>query len=264
MIVLILIIIAEALLTSLLPYSKGEFYSSLETKVLIVTYLVYFFINSFGIDLVQSVKGYCVTRFALKKRAEHTDYLVKKEIKRKRDIDNVPQRIQEDIKLMYTNRYLVTVEYFISGLILVGIVVFNLNHYWLIGSALLYACITIGIAYLFNGKLIGAEKQVQKTEANFRKNHLVMDVFGLANKASLLAAKINLHFTVFTKLQNAIVLVLPFILLLPGYLSGSIEFGDLIKIATMFQLIVCNANVLISLFPKLVIGKASKERVEEL
>lgn len=262
MIILIIIVMIEATLTSLLPYSKGYFFDSLETRIAIYTFLIYYFINSFGIDLVQSCKGFFVTRYSLHKRGQHTETVLNRDTPAK--VDNIPQRIQEDIKLMYVNRYTVILEYWISSLILVVIIGSNITQYWLISGALCYAAITIGLAYLFNSRLCKAEKAVQNEEANFRTNHNLLKFLHIANKASLFSAKVKLEYTVFTRLQSSIVLVLPFIILLPPYLSGMISFGDLIKISTMFQLIVVNANIMITMYPQLIQGKASQERVEEI
>jgi ABC-type uncharacterized transport system fused permease/ATPase subunit len=260
--VLITIVILEALLTSVLPYSKGWFFGSLESKIAIYTMLLYMFMNIFSLDLVQSFKAYCVTHFALQKRSVKTCSILEKTSSFKQ-VDNIPQRIQEDIKLMYQNRYTVHMEYWISGLILMVIILTNIHQYWLIGCALLYASISILIAYLFNGRMIRSEKNVQRREADFRKNTTNSCLYK-AVQSCLVVNRVKLEYTLFTKLQNAIVLVLPYIMLLPTFIAGNMTLGDIVKVATMFQLIVINADIMISQFPILIIGKACKERVEEL
>lgn len=259
--VLIGIILLEALLTSMLPYTKGWFFSSLEARSGIYLMLVYLFINNFTLDLIQSFKTYCTTRYSLNKRERHSRELV---LVNNKDVDNVAQRVQEDVKLMYQNRYIVYVEYWISGIILATIIVSNFNYYWLILGALTYAIISIGIAYLFNPRMCKAEKLVQSSEANYRTNYNILSFLFIANRNCLYNAKVKLEYTLFTKLQNSLLLIIPYLLLLPSYLLGNIMFGELIKIATMFQLLVVNADILIAMYPTLIIAKASKERVEEL
>jgi ABC-type uncharacterized transport system fused permease/ATPase subunit len=264
MIFLILIIIGEAGLTLVLPFTRGYFFNLLELKINLYVGLLYFLGNQVALDFVQSWKAYVVTKFSLIKRETRTTCILNKSpLADSIGVDNYPQRVQEDIKLMYLNRYTVFAEYWISGIILVGLIVINYQHYLLIGSALVYAVISIIIAYLFNPRMVRAEKEVQKQEANYRVNLNMGSLFG-ACSASLVNAKVQLEYLLFTKLQNGILLILPYLFLLPAFIKGTITLGDLMRIATTFQLLVLNADILIAMFPKLVIANASKERVEEI
>lgn len=276
---LILIIISEAVFTGLLPISRGHLFTLLTAKSgAIWTALILYFFNYFAIDLFQSLKGYTVLKVSLWYRNLRThainaylsiNYVLKKVPGSREGLPtNSPQRIQEDIKLSYLQRITTWVEYTISGLILVQLMIMNLSEPILILFALIYAIISVLIALRFNPRLTKAEKDVQQAEASYRTGLVanILDITGqeVANKQSLRSKWIQTEYLLFTKLQLGLIAVLPYAVLLPKLLSGSMDLGTLVQHQATFSLIVVNAAILIQLYPTLIQGKASEERVKEI
>lgn len=260
-------IIIEVGLTCIIPVSKGYFFNLIEAHnaTLIWIGLMSYFGNIFVLDLVQTFKPYSITRYALERRLKLTTPFEKKPATYTL-VSSFAQRIQEDIKLFLTNSISVYAEYTISGLIVAYLLLTHRTEYILIGSAILYSLLFIAIAHLFKPKLVQTEKVVQQAESEFRLN-VGVGVFSLLPEVLLSnkkAATVRLYYGVFNKVQTAIMLALPYIVLLPFYLKGSITLGYLMEVSTVFDLLVLNMAIIINLFPYLAQAKASKERIDEL
>ena len=266
---LILEIVLEIVATSLIPVASGYLFGQLSLKsALVWTGIGYVFMTRFGFDLCQAFKQYLQIHFAMARRYLHTIGLgVGINTKAWKDVDNVEQRIQEDIKIYYLNITSTYTEYTISLGILVFLIVAHHDETFLILSALGYAVLSVLIAWLFNPHMKHAERIVQKTEASFRHALIQFqrpDGFHDTLAANKKAATIRLGFSLFTKLQSGLLLIIPYIFLLNPYLEGKIEIGTLVENVGIFALIVVNADILINMFPVLTAGNASKERVQEL
>lgn len=263
--IVILVLIAESVLTGLIPHSRGYLFGFLETKQgAIYTALFIYFCNYLFLDFFQAIKGYLVTKVAILFRGIRTHRVVEN---LKGNVKNTPQRIQEDIKLSYEQRFTVWAEYFVSGTIVIQLIIINLHVPMLVLAALIYSVISVIIAFLFNPRMTKAEKKVQEKEASFRASlHGSFNLFKLpgASKAVLEAAKVRRNYLLFTKIQLGVMSVLPYIILIPSLLSGAIDLGTLVKHQATFALIVVNAAILIQYYTVLIKGKASEERVKEL
>jgi ABC-type uncharacterized transport system fused permease/ATPase subunit len=276
--ILIFILVSEAVLTGLLPVSRGELFNALDVKSNHIWYLVgLYFLNYLGLDFFQSIKQFTVLKVALFYRTFRTKStnvsLVQDKIKGIKNLNNYlpsnsPQRIQEDIKLSYVQRITVWSEYFVSGLILVQLLVLNIHQPLLVAGALAYAVVSVVIAMLFNPRLTRAEIDSQQAEASYRTKLVgnILDISGLAgaNDASIKAARIRTEYLLFTKLQLGLVAVLPYIVLIPQLFSGAIDLGTVVRHQATFGLIVINAAVLIQLYPQWIQGRASEQRVQEI
>lgn len=261
------VLIAESLLTGILPESRGYLFGFLESKTEgIYLALALYYCNYLFLDFFQAIKGYTILKLSLIFRSERTEDLIDNN-KIKDCISNTPQRIQEDIKLSYHSRFTVWAEYFISGTILVQLMILNMSEPILVVASLVYAIISVLIAIKFNPKLSFAEKHVQHNEANFRTSLIEKYTTKLlypANEANLKAGIIRMNYALFTKLQLGVMSVLPYIVLIPQLLAGDITLGILMKHQATFALIVVNAAILIQYYTILIQGKASEERVQEL
>lgn len=278
---LFLVLTFEAVFTGLLPVSRGHLFSLLSARQEDGIYLalLYYFLNYLAIDGAGCFKGYVVLKVSLWYRKLRT-YAVKDklfgdladaimgEVTMPSLPSNSPQRIQEDIKLSYVSRITVWSEYYVSGLILVQLFILNLDEPKLILGAMLYAIISVGIAVRFNPRLTRAELMVQSAEADYRSSlvECIVNITGLgdANKASLKAARIRMEYLLFTKLQLGLVAVLPYFLLIPKLLAGSIDLGLLVQHAATFGLIVVNAAIIIQMYVEYIKGTASEKRIQEL
>lgn len=264
---LIFVLVAEGLITGLIPYSQGNLYGMLGVKSpLVWTAIGYYFLNLFGVDFFQCVKGFLVAKVAMFYREARTVKVLLSENLEK--TPNHDQRIQEDIKLSYVNRITVWCEYFVSAIILVQLVVINITEPLLLGCAAGYAVISLIIAARFNKKLSTTEQEVQTAEADFRvsvKHGLgVIEKLSGAAAATIKIAKVQMHYKLFTKLQLGIMTVLPFIVLVPQLLAGTMLLGEVIQHQATFALLVVNAAILIQYYTVLIQGKASELRVRVL
>jgi len=260
-------IIIEVGLTCLIPHSKGYFFNLIEAhnSTLIWIGLAYYFGNIFVLELFQTFKPYSIIRYALERRLKLTTTF-NSIPPTYTSISNFAQRIQEDIKLYLQNSISVYTEYAISGLIVVYLLITHHTEYILIGSAILYSLLFVAIAYLFKPRLVKTEKTMQQNEAQFRLdiNNLGFGLLPEVLLSNKKAANVRLSYGIFNKTQTAIMLALPYIVLLPFYLKSTITLGYLMEIATVFDLLVLNMAIIINLFPFLAQAKASKERIDEL
>jgi len=263
-----LVIISESILTGVIPIYRGDLYGALSNKspevyhAILVCFLIYF-----TLDFFQSIKGYVVLKTALIFRTRKTVEIAAKQVLKTSELDNVPQRMQEDIKLAYLNRITVLCEYFISGTIVLQLIYLNLDQPKLIAAALIYTLISVAIAILFNPRLTATEKEVQKGEASFRESltkGFNFTSLSVANTTSLKAASIRTGYLLFTRLQLGILTMLPYAVLAPALIAGTIDMGTLMKHQGTFSLLVVNAGIIIQLYTTLIQGKASAERVKEL
>lgn len=263
--IVVLILICESVFTGLIPHAKGYLFEQLTNKSsLIYMGLGLYFLNYLMLDFCQAIKNYFITRLSMLYRSARTRKTVKSLVS---GVSNTAQRLQEDIKISYMARITVYSEYFISFVIVIQLLIINLSQPLLILSALIYAGISVLIAFKFNPRLTKAHKTVQEKEATYR--YSLLDSLSLselmtANRACMMEAKIKMHYLLFTKLQLAVMIVLPYIMLVPSLLDGSMTLGVLVKHQATFSLIVVNAAILIQYYTLLVQGRASEDRVRDL
>lgn len=272
---LVALLFIEALLTGFIPLTKGMLYDAFTAKAGIYFCIFIAFFNYFFLDTAQCLKGWMVNKVAMKARENRTGSVINGltstppvDLSRNgHPVDNVPQRIQEDIKLSYISRITVWCEYSISAAITIQLLIINLHQPVLVAASLGYAMLSVVIAYLFNPRLKAAEVMVQKEEANFREslaNSLSPIGLPKAVSATIRAATIRLQYQLFTKLQLGLLNVLPYIVLTPLLVNGTITIGELVKHQSTFSLIVVNAAILIQYYTVLIQGKASESRVRDL
>lgn len=265
LVLLVAILIAESIFTGILPISRGYLFGILDTKVGPIWQAIFlYFMTYFSINFFQSIRGYFVLKLALWLRSDRTNAI---KDKLNPAISNLPQRLQEDVKLSYHARLRVYCEYFVSGVILVQLVILNLTQPILIVASLSYAALSVLIALLFNKRLSFAEISSQHAEASYRAD-LVKDITNftglpIANKVLLKAQYLETQYLLFTQLQLGLITVLPYILLVPLLFSGAITLGQLMEHQATFGLLVVNAAILIQFYPVLIQGKASEFRVKE-
>ena len=260
------IIAVESGFTGLLPSSRGFVFHNLEIKSNFIWMALFaYFINYFLLDLIQSVKGYVITKAALCKRTIETSSVVGS---LNTTTTTLPQRIQEDIKLAHLSGITVTVEYIISFLIFLQLVYLNFDAPILLVSATVYSILSVLIAIQFNPRLRKAEIDVQEQEARYRSglvtNPTDLALLPVANLYTLKAKWIETEYLLFTRLQLGLLNVLPYIVLIPGYFEGSIDLGQLMAHQAAFSLLVVNASILIQMYPTYIKGRACRERVSEI
>lgn len=265
-ITLLVILLAESTLTGILPHTRGHLFTLLENKDTFVwTFIIVYFSNYFFLNFFQAIKSYFVMKAALFFRTRRAQKLGRK--KPRKQLDTIPQRIQDDIRYSYQYRLTVLCEYVISGLILLYLIFSNLDVPVLVLASLIYAVVTVFIAKTFSPKLTRVEKKAQEAEANYRNGlfkTLKTSLIHSANFATLRSEKVRMHYNLFTQLQLGIMNVLPYLVLIPLLFSGSINLGGLVEHVTTFQLLVVNASILIYKYAEWIKGVASEERVKEI
>lgn len=265
LLVVAVILLAESILTGLIPHARGYLFGFLETKEgPIYLALGIYFLNYLSLDFFQAIKRFFIVKLAMLYRTDRSKTAVAHV---RRDKSSGPQRIQEDIKLSYVSRITVWAEYFISGTIVLQLILINLDQPILSSAALLYAAVSVAIAIRFNPRLTHVEKQVQEAEARYRTDLVSNDRLLLlpgANRATMVAEKVHMEYLLFTKLQLGFMSVLPYLVMIPGLVAGEISLGELMKHQASFSLIVVNAAILIQYYTLWVRGQASEERVQDL
>jgi ABC-type uncharacterized transport system fused permease/ATPase subunit len=263
---LVFILIVEATITGIIPQARGHLFDILESKGDGVWIAIGFYFSTyFFLEFFQSIKQYFMTKTSLWFRTDRTEKITSI---LKQKVSNSPQRIQEDIKLSYHSRFTVWGEYLVSALIVIQLMVLNIDQPILILASLLYAALSVGIAFFFNPRLSKAEQIVQEEEATFRgrlaKKLTDVTYLPTANKAEMFAARVRLEYQLFTKLQLAFMSILPYVVLVPLLMNGTITLGTLVKHQATFALIVVNAAILIHYYTLLIKGTASEKRVKDL
>lgn len=263
--ILLSCLLLEAAVTGLMPHSQGWLYDILGSKQGPFWWaLIYVCSCRATYEVLQSFKSYLVLKVSLLCRSSRTERVFKEGLK---EPSNTPQRIQEDIKLSYINRIAVIAEYLVSGIILVQLTIMNLGVPLLLVASFAYGIISVWVAMRFNPKLTQAEITEQAKEADYRTGLVnVLNPLGLpgANKASLWAARIRLNYNLFTRVQVALVIAIPYIVLGPLVLSGAITLGALVAHSVTFGLIVVNSSILLSMYLVWIKGTASEIRVKEI
>lgn len=267
---LLVVLILEALATGLIPHSKGFLYDILQSKVGPVWVAIgIYLINYLLLYITQSVKDYAGVNLYTRMRADRTEEVIKKIYDSKDTVlvDNLEQRIQEDVKWSYRLRMDVWVEYFISGLIVIQLVIINMDEPSLVISALSYAAVSVWIAKKFNPRLTSSQRDLRKDEANFRTDlstGLTTNLLGEANKATMVESKVRMQYRLFTNTQLSVMQVIPYLVMVPSLMSGDVTLGTLVKYQSSFALLVINAGILIVLYDTYTKGQASEQRVKEI
>lgn len=268
-ILLILNLIIEVILTCLIPWSKSVFFDQLSSFSIYAWYGLGCYIGiSILLDIIQNFKPFLITLYTNIKRTILTQHYYNLGHK----LETRSQRIQEDIKLFTINQTTVYSEYFVSGLIVLILIIQNFHFTFLILSSIIYSIFCIIISFLFKPKMIEVEKNIQQKETEFRDiireqqyfwceiKHLFENVI----KSNIKSATVKFNYGLCVKLQTGIMTLLPYIYLLPKYLTKQISLGIMMEQASIFQLLVINMIILTQLFPQWMQAHASKQRLEEL
>lgn len=259
-----IICLIEIVSTGILPWTKGIFFQALEDKTQTVwLFLGYMGLNYLILELVQSFKGLLVIRSAQEIRRGTSQNLLKFVT----NLTSGAQRLQEDVKIYFTNKIQVYSEYFISFGCVVMLVGLNIHQPILLLGALAYAGVTITINKIFSPMMRKAEQIVQQSETELRddiRENLQLNLLENTIACNLTANKIRFQYTLWSKFQSLLLVFLPYIVLTPLFLKGNINLGEFMSASSTFSLIALNASIIIQLFSTYTVAQASRERVEEM
>lgn len=274
---LLLAIIVEIVATLLIPTWRTYFFNILGAKqVDLFTLAIGYYILLIGIlTLVQGVKTWLGQRLGFYFRTALTDILSAQWINSNSDLklDNPCQRINQDAALCTDLTISTLLECVISGVIVIALIIETLSKPTIIYASLGYTAIVIVMALFFKNKLISTEIDLQKAEANHR---LSLSEITLGNSSNL--DKPNsmyvvvssayhafittmMNYTFFNRLQNNFATIVAYVLLAPAYFLGTMTLGEFMGDASMFDLVVINATILVGLFPVVTKSLASWRRI---
>jgi ABC-type uncharacterized transport system fused permease/ATPase subunit len=275
--VLIALVVLEIYGTYLIPAWRKDFYSVLEAKDAsrLVGTLQYFTYVMAALIFSQSLKSYVARRTALILRTSLTGVLLFKWKKapHRMSVDNPSQRINEDCKIATDMATKVGVEVLISACLVVMLIAESSHNMLLVGSAVGYTVLVSLLAILFRKPLINTEINTQKAEADHRQV-LSGIALGIDSEEApsryeeiLITTKKYLRtllgYTVFSSVQGQFSILVPWAVLSIPYFQGHMSLGDFMSGVAIFELIVVNSTILISLFPEVTKAQASWIRIRE-
>lgn len=269
-------IIAEIVLTVLIPSWRGYFYGIVEAKQAgQVLHACLLFVGLIGgLVVLQSLKTWLKAIMGLSLREIITLMLLNKwnsaSTLTKESLSFPDQRINEDAKLCTVLSLGVASELFISGGIVLYLVL-TLQNLSLIAYATLYTVVVSIVALLMHKPLVKADINLQIAEADqrFTLSKMVMGhgQETLHEKFQSITGKYRqyvgllLGYNIFNGLQNNLSILVPFLILLPTYFTGDITFGILMRDIASFELIVINSTILLNLYPQVINMNAAWTRV---
>jgi vitamin B12/bleomycin/antimicrobial peptide transport system ATP-binding/permease protein len=264
----------EIAATVAIPQWRGFFYDGIEAKnhSIYIEGLWYFAALSLAFIVSQGFKQYTVQKLGLVWRTALNDTLLARwRASGRVNLDNPDQRISEDTNLASSLFLELAVEVIISAAIIVGLI--GSMSVTLIYMSAAYAVGVTVLAYLFHRPLIDREKALQRAEADYRYNLALtasgqpegdfkgLYEFVIAKYTRLI--NITLGFNLFSRTKGSVLSIVPLIMLVPLYFEGHISFGDIMKGAGQFDLLVINATILVVMYPRVTKALASYERIKE-
>ena len=274
---LLSILVLEIALTVYIPEWKRTFYDAIEQKQVdqFMSGILMFLITMGTLTLTQSLKGFVACRLGLNFRTAITKVLLKMWTKSKdlMAFNNPAQRVNEDAKFCTDNTFVVLAEVFISLGIVIFLILHNLDHGLLICAAILYTVVVSGGAILFNKPMKTADLDLQQAEANHRTSlaKIALDLGDYTAKSAYLEVVgayskyvvVTTKFYLFRSFQNNVSILVPFMILVPPYFAGIGSFGSIMEGVSIFELLVINGTILLSLYLQVVKAQAGLHRLVE-
>jgi len=271
-----LLIILEIYGTALIPEWRKAFYSVLEKKEsgqLFGTLQSFVFLMSLLI-FSQAFKQFVGRRTGQIIRTYLTDSLYKQwKVGDVNRVDNPSQRINEDCKIATDCAIRVGTEVVISASLVILLILESMNNLKLVGSALIYTVIISLVAMLFRKPLIKSEIATQKAEADHRQvlskislnieDDSAKEKFSSVLFATRKYLSTLLGYGIFSASQAQLSVIVPWLILSVPYFRGEISLGDFMSGVAVFELIVVNSTILVTLFPELTRAQASWIRIKE-
>lgn len=290
---------------------NSAFYNALESRDAsrILHEVIYFIILLSAMSIIKVNFGYFLSWVKLHWRRWMTEHCTKKwlsdnrfyHIRQKQNIDNVDQRISEEIR-SFTSETLDLGFDCLSALLSVGsfsIVLWNLSgtldfsfagiEYSLAGY-LLYGAVIYAIAGFFCARIVGRRIKPlswenQKTEADYRAhmmritehNEAIAFARAAERESSTLGnyfssiyrnskdlMKERRRFNLYTLFYGQAMLVAPLFLSMPRYLSGALSLGDLMQLRIAFSQVVGSLSWFTNAYPSIMSWFATMDRLSEI
>ncbi len=270
---LVITISLEIAATIVIPGWRTYFFNEVELKNMngFLIGLGYFGVLSITFAIAQGFKVFIEKRLSLVLRKSVIKVLKKKWFTNiHSNLDNPEQRIAEDSRSMTEYLLEVSTEIVISAVIVVGLIISMIHsHSVLLIGSLVYTLVAGLIASRFYRPMIDRDKCLQRQEAVFRYG---LSEIRMDNTPKWVSFKpiiqsykkyISLLFgyQVFNRAQSNLTPIIPYIILIPLFFSGSITLGDVMGGVAKFELMIVNATILLQLYPQWTRTVASFERI---
>lgn len=270
---LISLIIAEIYFTNQIPHWREVFFGSLNKKsydlILSGVYLGIYILG--GISLIQGFKSFVSQHLALDLRTHITSHL-QNLYKPNSGIEGVAQRINLDVYSATSNTLDLIVESSISLMIVISLIIGNWHNTLIMIAAGIYTLIMTLMMYVFNGKLCKLDISLQKEEAWHRTSIANAEV-GLETCPKTAYNRVveatknwlwgSLGFQLFNRTQGNFMPLLGYALLIPSLVAGPITFGQFMGQSGLFDLIVINSTIILSMYLQFIKSQASWVRLNE-
>lgn len=263
------VVIAEIVLTAVIPLWREHFYDVLEKKDqgAFFTSMVLFMGMMLGLGAAQGLKVWAGQLISFEIRKASTKLLFKPWVKGARAAKNYTQAMTEALRNA-TELYLsISIEVLISAIIVAALVFVNLDNPPLLWIATAYSLLMTATAVVFNKPLVGSDMEWQEEEGQFRETLSYLrtgeNCFTFKEKLERVAVayyryvRILMYFTLFSRIKSSLSQLVPYILLSYPYFAGTITLGEFMKGVGSFELITINATIILVLYPRLTQARAS-------
>jgi putative ATP-binding cassette transporter len=277
MTLLIVIVTVEIIATQAIPHVREVFYSALDKRDIDGFHQgLWLFVALYGTFILsQGFKLGVARRAALLVRETMSKVLLKAWVRTQEQLDNIDnpdQRIAEDVRLATDTFIKVGLEFFISAVLVLILLIQASGNPNIAVAAVLY---TVGVSILaarFRRPLIAADISLQHREADYR-----LSLVKLSLKQGDFSAKHNLTrvvesvkrqlglltgFNIFSAAQNSVSVFVPWLLLAPSLFAGTLSFGEFMANTALFELIVVNSTIAITLYPEVTKTESAWIRIQ--
>lgn len=273
-----IVIAIEIAGTVYLPYTRKPIFDSLEkyNYAAFISSLLLMFYTYLTLNGAQGFKTWLGQRMSFIFRDALMKTIKKRWIKNgaQTKVSTPCSRLNDDVRTSTEIAVIVFTELFISMMIVLGLIVGMLGQPFLLGSALAYSAISIGLAVLFRRPIVSRRVALLNAEGTHRlaltKVSIGQGDYSSKSRWIELRLAFGRHiamlrnYKLFSAAQTAVMLSVPFLLLVPDYFKHLITLGDVMQGVLSFDLLVLNAAIWVTLYPQVTEAQAAMIRVREL
>lgn len=261
--ILIVVLITEIVLTVLIPEWKNKFFNVLQQKDYsqFTGAMILFVGLMLGLGIVQGLKTWVGQLFSFAFRISGSKILLKKWVKSGVDADNHTEAQTSSLNSVTELPVRVASEVFISGAIVIMLIVMNIGQPAIVISATIYTMAIMLIAKLFNRPLVGTHHELLRTEGKYREaigaihngkgDHSSKRKFLQLVEAYYTYIKVRMGFNLFSAVKGSLATLVPYLLMAPKFFDGTITLGEFMAAVSTFELIVVNSTIIVLLYPEM-------------
>ena len=273
--ILLLILVGEIGFTCYIPEWRNSFFSVMKDKhVEQFAGCMWVFAGLMaGLGFTMGIKLWLSQLFSFEFRRGASKLFLKKWVKGERSAPNYTQAMTEAVRNSTELLVQVGVEVFISASAVVILLGINHSNHKLIGAAIVYTLLTFVFTSRFNKPMVLADATWQSSEGRYREaisdiangngDYTVKDKFVALATSYIHYTKTVMYFTLFSRLQGSITHLAPYLLLSTDYFGGSMTFGEFMASVAVFELLVLNATIILTVYPQITRARASVKIMKE-